>query len=80
MPNKSHELLEIYDLLGNKIKILVNESKSLGKRIVVWDGISDLGREVTSGVYFYQIHSGILLILVRCYYQSNSATLNNYNK
>ncbi len=36
LPNKSHELLVIYDLLGNKIKILVNESQSLGKRIVVW--------------------------------------------
>ena len=58
MPNKSHELLVIYDLLGNKIKILVNESQSPGKKTVLWDGINDLGMKMSGGVYIYQIHSG----------------------
>lgn len=58
LPNQSHVLVQIYDILGNKIKTLVNESQSPGKKTVLWDGINDLGMKMSGGVYIYQIHSG----------------------
>ena len=50
--------LGIYDLLGKQIKTLVNQSEDAGKRIAVWDGTDNLGRQVSAGVYLYQIQAG----------------------
>ena len=49
--------LAIYDMLGNKIKTIVNEKRSAGLYNVQWDGTNDLGVSVSSGVYFYKLTS-----------------------
>ena len=41
----------IFDLLGNEVKELVNSLKDMGKYSVVWDGTSQSGSQVSSGVY-----------------------------
>ncbi|MGB2769015.1 MAG: T9SS type A sorting domain-containing protein [Candidatus Zixiibacteriota bacterium] len=53
----THTKLKIYDLLGRKIKTLVNEEQTAGIYEVSWDGKDDLGREVASGVYFYRLET-----------------------
>ncbi len=50
--------LGIYDLLGKQIKTLVNQSQDAGNKIAVWDGTNNLGRQVSAGVYLYQIQAG----------------------
>jgi len=50
--------LLIYDLRGRLIRALINEEKSPGSYSVHWDGRSNDGREVGSGVYLYRIESG----------------------
>ncbi len=50
--------LEVYNLLGQKVKILLNENKSSGNSQVKWDGTNDLGQKVNSGVYIYKIQAG----------------------
>tara|TARA_B100000700_G_scaffold328572_1_gene446834 strand:- start:786 stop:2912 length:2127 start_codon:yes stop_codon:yes gene_type:complete len=50
--------LIVYDLLGNKIKTLVNQSQDTGNNIAVWDGTDDFGRTVSAGVYLYRITAG----------------------
>ncbi len=50
--------LEIFNILGQKIKTLVDEHQSVGKKDVVWDGRNENGEQVTSGVYFYRIQAG----------------------
>jgi hypothetical protein len=50
--------LQIYDLLGRKVKTLVSEELTSGYKSVVWDGKNDAGDEVASGVYFYQLKVG----------------------
>jgi hypothetical protein len=50
--------LQIYDLLGRKVRTLVSENLSSGYKSVFWDGKNDDGKDVASGVYFYQLRVG----------------------
>lgn len=45
-------LLEIYDAAGRLIATLVDEELAAGSHAVVWDGRSDQGTEVPSGIYY----------------------------
>ena len=58
LPGKAQVTLGIYDLLGKKIKTLVNQSQDAGNKIAMWDGTDNLGRQVSAGVYLYQIQAG----------------------
>lgn len=51
LPRKTRVVLEIYNLLGQKIRILADGVKPAGEYRVQWDGRDDAGREVASGVY-----------------------------
>lgn len=50
--------ISIYNLLGQKIKTLVNEVKSPGKHFVTWNGKDNLDNSVTSGLYIYKMKVG----------------------
>ncbi|HPR18678.1 MAG TPA: T9SS type A sorting domain-containing protein [Candidatus Cloacimonadota bacterium] len=56
----SHEStrIEVYNLKGQKVKMLVNEILPTGQHEVVWNGTDDHGKSVSSGIYFYQMKSG----------------------
>ena len=58
LPKRSQVTLGIYDLLGKQIKTLVNQSQDAGNKIAMWDGTDYLGRQVSAGVYLYQIQAG----------------------
>ena len=49
--------LSIYNILGEKIRTLVNRNKSAGYKSVVWDGLNDYGEQVSTGVYIYRIET-----------------------
>ncbi|MCG8606667.1 T9SS type A sorting domain-containing protein, partial [bacterium] len=49
--------LEVYNMLGQKIRTLVDEEKSAGFYAVDWDGKNDQGRPVSSGLYVYRIRA-----------------------
>ena len=50
--------LKVYDILGNEIATLVNEEKPAGSYEVEFDGHSNEGQNLPSGVYFYQLKAG----------------------
>jgi flagellar hook assembly protein FlgD len=50
--------LRVYDVLGNEVATLVNEEKSAGTYEVEFNRHSDEGRNLPSGVYFYQLKIG----------------------
>jgi hypothetical protein len=50
--------MEIYNVLGQKVKTLVNDVYSAGKHTVNWDGTNDSGITVSTGVYLYRIQAG----------------------
>jgi hypothetical protein len=47
--------LSVYNILGRKVKTLVDRSIEAGSHEVVWDGFDDSGNSVASGVYFYRL-------------------------
>lgn len=50
--------LTIYNLLGEKIRTLVDVHQQAGDFSVTWDGVSDHGTTVPSGVYVYRLSAG----------------------
>jgi len=47
--------LKIYNIRGQLVRILVDEEKFPGNYKVIWDGKDNSGKEVASGIYFYQL-------------------------
>jgi len=47
--------IEIYNIKGQRVKSLVNDSFSAGRHNVVWNGDDAAGHAVGSGVYFYRM-------------------------
>ncbi|MDP3023966.1 MAG: cohesin domain-containing protein [candidate division Zixibacteria bacterium] len=50
--------LRVYNILGQRVKTLVDEPKSSGIYYQTWDGKDEQGDKVSSGVYFYQLRAG----------------------
>lgn len=50
--------LTIYNLQGQLVSTLVNESKAPGQYSVTWDGTNVHGKQAPSGIYFYCIKAG----------------------
>lgn len=51
-------VIEVFNILGQKIKLLVDEKQIPGSYSVLWDGTNEEGRRVSTGVYFYRIMRG----------------------
>ncbi len=47
--------LVIYDISGNRVKIIVDSYLNSGPHAVTWDGQNFAGQAVSSGVYFYRL-------------------------
>jgi hypothetical protein len=58
IPEGSFVTIKVYDVLGNEIATLVNEEKPAGSYEVEFNSNSDGGRNLPSGVYFYQLRIG----------------------
>jgi hypothetical protein len=53
---KSGEVnLEVYNILGKKVRNLINKEMPNGFHSVTWDGRNDKGERVSTGVYFYKL-------------------------
>jgi hypothetical protein len=50
--------LVIYNILGEKIKTLVEGTQATGIYSIKWDGTDDAGRSVSAGVYMYRLQAG----------------------
>jgi len=50
--------LTIYNLLGHKIRTLIDQQQEPGYHSILWDGRNSRGLSVASGVYFYRISVG----------------------
>ncbi|MBV1923268.1 MAG: T9SS type A sorting domain-containing protein [Flavobacteriaceae bacterium] len=53
----SETIVEVFDVLGNKVATLLNESVS-GLQKITWNGTSGKGNSVSKGIYFVSIQAG----------------------
>lgn len=58
LPVKSDVSLEIYNITGQKVKILINKKQPAGSYSVKWDGTNQSSKKVSSGMYFYKLSAG----------------------
>ncbi|MCF7886381.1 MAG: hypothetical protein K9M80_07795, partial [Candidatus Marinimicrobia bacterium] len=60
----------VYNVLGEKVKVLVNENMEAGHYQTSWDGTNQNGRAVPGGMYFCRMYTGknsdlIKMVLLR---------------
>ncbi len=55
IPSIQSVKLEIYNVRGQRVKSLVNEKLSKGYHSFIWNGKNDMGKSVSSGIYFYRL-------------------------
>ena len=53
LPAASHIALKVFDMLGNEVATLVNETKEAGSYSATFDG-----SKLSSGIYFYTLQAG----------------------
>jgi len=57
LPKAEYINLNIYNMVGQKIKTLKAENMAAGYHSVVWNGTNNDGKLVSAGMYFYSIQS-----------------------
>jgi len=61
LPERAYVTLEIYNLLGQRVRTLVDGVREAGSHSALWDGRDDSGRVLPSGVYLYWLRAGGLV-------------------
>lgn len=55
LPVRSDVTIEILNILGQRVKRLVDKEQAAGNYQVVWDSRNDSGQRVATGIYFYRL-------------------------
>jgi FlgD Ig-like domain len=58
LPTASRVSVNIYNVLGQVVKTLVDKDLPAGYWSATWDGTDNAGNATTSGIYFYKIKAG----------------------
>jgi hypothetical protein len=58
VPKASDVKIVVYNILGQPVRTLVNETKDAARYTITWDGKNDNGMPVSTGVYIYKIQAG----------------------
>jgi hypothetical protein len=53
LPVGGHVTLSVYNVMGQRVKRLVDAHQHAGHKEVLWDGKDEKGRPVSEGIYFY---------------------------
>lgn len=57
IPEKTYVKLIVYNLLGTQLRTLVDKEKVAGSFQVSWDGKNDNGKQISTGIYIYQLQT-----------------------
>jgi len=58
LPEGGQTWLCVYNVLGQRVRVLVRERQEAGYYRATWDGADEYGRPVSSGVYLCRLESG----------------------
>jgi len=59
IPKNEMVVIKIYNILGQKIKTLINNEMKPGKYSMIWNGDNNFDRKVATGVYIYRVTAGV---------------------
>jgi len=57
LPRSADVSITIYNLMGQKVNVLMNSNLEYGYHTVIWNGLDQFGSPVASGVYFSELRS-----------------------
>jgi hypothetical protein len=57
IPQATHVVVAVYNVLGARVAILVDQTLPAGYHAAVWDGTLTNGSPAASGIYFYRIET-----------------------
>lgn len=55
LPKNTFVNFTVYNILGEKVSELYNGEMSLGEKQIIWNGLNDDNKNVSSGIYIYRI-------------------------
>ncbi|KPJ65926.1 hypothetical protein AMJ44_09230 [candidate division WOR-1 bacterium DG_54_3] len=55
LPQACHVRIEIFNILGQRVRTLADEDMRAGIYVADWDGKDEKGADASSGIYFYRI-------------------------
>jgi hypothetical protein len=58
LPRAGQVHLEVINLLGQSVRVLIDELEPAGWHRVEWDGLNQVGGRVATGVYLYRLSVG----------------------
>ena len=58
LPQAGQVKIEVYNIAGQRVKILVNGNMGAGYHSVTWNGRNQAGQKAANGVYMYRMNSG----------------------
>jgi ligand-binding sensor domain-containing protein len=57
-PYAGEVTLDVYDILGRRVRRIDAPGLPAGRNVLCWDGADDRGKWVSSGVYLYRVRAG----------------------
>ena len=58
LPQSGFVRLAIYDVLGNRVRVLLNNTMYQGTHSIIWDGTNIRGDIQSAGVYLFRLQFG----------------------
>ena len=58
LPKASHVHLVVYNMLGQRVKTLIDKMEIAGQKMIQWDGTNEYGLNVATGVYIMRLKAG----------------------
>lgn len=65
LPQSGHVTLSVYNIMGQKVAVLLDGYMDKGYGETIWEGLDQSGRPVASGMYFYRLESNELTFTKR---------------
>ncbi|MFC1475808.1 putative Ig domain-containing protein [Candidatus Zixiibacteriota bacterium] len=58
LPRSAHVEITVHNVLGERVRTLVNQIQQAGYHSIRWDGKNEYTKIVASGIYFYKLKAG----------------------
>ncbi len=68
LPDGKRYQLAVFDILGRKVRTLIDGFGPAGANQVIWDGRDEIGAEVASGTYFVRLQGGNKIRTIKLFY------------